>query len=70
MPQRSKYTNQQFEEAMNEVIIALEKHQADRDLSLMVLGNVITHIFQHQFNDENRVQGAQKFAEVLAKSVK
>jgi hypothetical protein len=70
MPQRSKYTDKQFEAAMNDIIVALEKNKADRDLSLMVLGNVITQIFQHQFTPENRVKGVQKFTEVLNKSVK
>ncbi len=70
MPQRSKYTDKQFEAAMNDVIVALETNKADRDLSLMVLGNVITQIFQHQFTPENRVKGVQKFTEVLTKSVK
>ena len=44
MPQNSKYSDTQFENLMHDIIIALEKHQAGRDLSLMALGNVITNI--------------------------
>lgn len=37
MPQQSRYSNAEFEALMNEIILTLEKNQADRDLSLMVL---------------------------------
>ena len=70
MPQTSKYSDQQFEAVMNDVIISLEKHKTDRDLSLMVLGNVISQIFQHQFSDESREKSVEAFTNVLKKSVK
>ncbi|OSM53907.1 hypothetical protein WH06_02120, partial [Aeromonas salmonicida subsp. salmonicida] len=44
MPIVSKYTNQQFDDLMNDLITVLEKHKAPVDLSLMVLGNVTTNI--------------------------
>ncbi|MFT6780054.1 MAG: hypothetical protein ACJAV1_004003, partial [Paraglaciecola sp.] len=47
MPQQSKYSDSQFEAIMHDIIIALEKNKANRDLSLMVLGNIVTNIF-HQ----------------------
>ena len=50
MPQQSRYSDAEFERLMNDVIMVLEKHGASRDLSLMVLGNVISHIFEHQIN--------------------
>jgi len=46
MPQQSRYSNDEFETLMNNVILTLEEGGANRDLSLMVLGNVITHIFK------------------------
>ena len=46
MPQNSRYTNAEFETLMNKVILTLEENDAGRDLSLMVLGNVITHIYR------------------------
>lgn len=70
MPQTSKYSDQQFEAVMNDVIVSLEKHKTDRDLSLMVLGNIITQIFQHQFSDESRGKSVEAFTDVLKKSVK
>ena len=69
MPQQSRYTNDQFEALMNDVILTLEKNEADRDLSLMVLGNVITHILNTQVAPENRETMAEQFANVLKKSV-
>ena len=41
MPQQSKYSDSQFETLMNDIVFALEKNKANRDLSLMALGNVI-----------------------------
>lgn len=70
MPQQSKYSDDKFEAIMHDILISLEKHNADRDLSLMVLGNVITNIFQHQVNDGQRQQMAEQFTQVLLKSIK
>ena len=70
MPQQSRYQNADFEALMNKVIQTLDDNQADRDLSLMVLGNVITHIFQTQVKPADRAAMAEKFAGVLVKSIK
>lgn len=70
MPQQSRYTNTEFEALMNKVIFTLEENQADRDLSMMVLGNVITHIINTQVKPESREAIAEQFASVLVKSVK
>lgn len=69
MPQQSKYSDSQFESVMHDVVIALEKNQADRDLSLMALGNVITNIFKHQVSDTQREKMAEQFTQVLLKSI-
>ncbi|MCU7554218.1 DUF1414 domain-containing protein [Alteromonas sp. ASW11-19] len=70
MPQQSRYSNAEFEALMNEIILTLEKNQADRDLSLMVLGNVVTHIFNSQVPPEHRESMVNQFADVLKKSIK
>ncbi|BCO19194.1 DUF1414 domain-containing protein [Alteromonas sp. McT4-15] len=70
MPQTSRYSNDEFEALMNKVILTLEEGGANRDLSLMVLGNVITHILNTQVSPENREAMATQFADVLKKSVK
>ncbi|GAA0857324.1 DUF1414 domain-containing protein [Aliiglaciecola litoralis] len=69
MPQQSKYSDAQFEALMNDIVFALEKNQANRDLSLMALGNVITNIFLHQVNADQREKMADKFTQVLLKSI-
>ncbi|MEP0357772.1 MAG: DUF1414 domain-containing protein [Paraglaciecola sp.] len=69
MPQQSKYSDSQFEAIMHDIIVALEKHQTNRDLSLMVLGNLITNIFQQQVGDNQREQMAEQFTQVLLKSI-
>lgn len=70
MPQQSRYSDAEFETLMNQIILALESHGADRDLSLMVLGNVITHIFEQQVPSSQRKEMAEKYANVLVKSIK
>lgn len=69
MPQNSKYSDTQFETVMQDIIVALEKNQANRDLSLMALGNVITNIFMQQVNANQRSEMADKFTQVLLKSI-
>lgn len=69
MPQQSKYSDQQFEALMARIIEVLEQEKTDRDLSLMVLGNVITRILQHQVREEDRQGMAERFAQILVKSV-
>ncbi|MDC0602601.1 DUF1414 domain-containing protein [Aliiglaciecola sp.] len=69
MPQQSKYSDSQFETLMNDIVFALEKNQANRDLSIMALGNVVTNIFLHQVNDSQRQKMAEQFTQVLLKSI-
>ncbi|MEP7705841.1 DUF1414 domain-containing protein [Paraglaciecola sp. 25GB23A] len=69
MPQQSKYSDNQFETIMHDIIVVLEKHKVNRDLSLMVLGNVLTTIFQQQVPDNQRAKMAEQFTQVLLKSI-
>lgn len=69
MPQQSKYSDNQFETIMHDIIVVLEKHKVNRDLSLMVLGNVLTTIFQQQVPDNQRAKMAGQFTQVLLKSI-
>ena len=69
MPQKSKYSDQQFNQLTHDLISVLEKHQADRDLSLMALGNLITNLFNHQVAPANRLAMAEQFTKILLKSI-
>ncbi|MBU3022954.1 DUF1414 domain-containing protein [Aestuariibacter sp. A3R04] len=69
MPQQSRYSDTEFEALMNKVIFTLEENNANRDLQLMVLGNVVTHILNTQVDANNRKAIAEQFASVLVKSI-
>jgi hypothetical protein len=68
MPIQSKYSNEEFETLMQDVFVAIDKNKTDRDLSIMVLGNVLASIFKHQVNDANREVMVEKFCSILKKS--
>lgn len=44
MPQISRYSDEQVEQLLAELLNVLEKHKAPTDLSLMVLGNMVTNL--------------------------
>lgn len=69
MPQQSRYSNAQFETLLNKVLLTLEENDADRDLSLMILGNAVTHILNTQVAPAKRMAMAEQFATVLQKSI-
>jgi uncharacterized protein YejL (UPF0352 family) len=67
---QSKYTNTQVEALISELLAVLGKHQAPTDLSLMVLGNCVTHLLEKKVPTESRAAVAEQFAKALVKSVK
>ncbi|MCF1427260.1 MAG: YejL family protein [Shewanella sp.] len=67
---QSKYTNTQVESLIAELLMVLEKHQAPTDLSLMVLGNCVSHLLQTKVSDKSRGEVAAQFARALEQSVK
>lgn len=69
MPQQSKYSDHQYEQIMQQVIAVLEDNQSSPDLSLMVLGNIVSNILQLQIPAPQRSQMAEKFTQVLLKSI-
>lgn len=68
MPIQSKYSNQEFETLMQDIFVAIEKNKADRDLSIMALGNVLATIFTQQVNAANRDVMVEQFCKILRKS--
>ena len=67
---QSKYTNTQVEALISELLAVLNKHQAPTDLSLMVLGNCVSHLLENKVPTESRQAVAEQFAKALARSVK
>jgi hypothetical protein len=70
MPIISKYSSQQIETILNEVMEVLHKHEVSVDLSLMILGNSITHIINSQVPEGKRAEISEKFVKALSSSIK
>lgn len=68
MPIQSRYSNEEFDALTQEVFLALETHKAKGDLSIMVLGNVLANIFQHQVRQDIRAKMIDQFCDALKKS--
>lgn len=68
MPIQSRYSNEEFEAVMQDVFVALEQNQSNRDLSIMVLGNVLANIFNNQVNKNSRADMVEQFCNALKKS--
>ncbi|WP_439286882.1 YejL family protein [Lonepinella sp. BR2357] len=70
MASKSKYQDKQVDAILNEMIAVLEKHQAPVDLSLMVLGNMVTNLLISSVGTQQQQALAQAFSEALINSVK
>ncbi len=70
MPIISKYSNDQVEQIVDQLIDVLTEHNAPVDLSLMCLGNSITHILKEHVPAGKRQAVADNFTKALAQSVK
>ncbi len=69
MPQISRYSDERVEELLSELASVLEKHQTPTDLSLMVLGNMVTNLINTSVASAQRRSLASSFAQALQASV-
>lgn len=69
MPQISRYSDEHVEQLLNEMLNVLEKHKAPTDLSLMVLGNMVTNLINTSIAPAQRRAIANSFARALQSSV-
>ena len=69
MPQISRYSDEQVEQLLAELLNVLEKHKAPTDLSLMVLGNMVTNLINTSVAPAQRQAIAKSFAQALQSSV-
>lgn len=69
MASNSKYQDQQINQILAEMTAVLEKHQAPVDLSLMVLGNMVTHVLTHSVGRAQSAVLAKAFSEALFSSI-
>ncbi len=69
MPIQSKYSTAQIETIMNQLLDTLRQQDANTELSLMCLGNTISHIIQTHVPVAQQKDVAKSFAQVLVDSV-
>ncbi|MBY6185203.1 DUF1414 domain-containing protein [Marinobacter hydrocarbonoclasticus] len=65
----SKYSNEQVEELLHELLLVLEKHKTPTDLALMALGNAATVLINSKVSPAMRAPLAEQFAAALKASV-
>jgi uncharacterized protein YejL (UPF0352 family) len=70
MPIVSKYTNEQIESLVNELLTVMLKHKAPVDLSLLAIGNLTTHIIAERIPAAQQKTIAESFAAALVESIK
>lgn len=70
MPQSSRYSDQQIEELLTELAKVLEMHKTPIDLSLMVLGNMVTNLINSSITPNQRYRLAESFSDALRASIK
>ena len=68
MPYLSKHSDDAVESLVNDLLITLERHKATTDLSLMALGNTLTHLFNQNVTQNKRSSLVKKFNEILLQS--
>ncbi|MFC0225428.1 YejL family protein [Serratia aquatilis] len=69
MPQSSRYSDEHVEQLLSELVNVLEKHHTPTDLSLMVLGNMVTNLINTSISPAQRKSLARSFAEALQASI-
>lgn len=70
MPQSSRYSDERVENLLAQMAQILEKDKAPTDLSLMVLGNMVTNLINTSVSPAQRRSLAKSFAEALQSSVR
>ncbi len=65
----SKYSNQQVEQLLNQVLQVVDKPDVKPDLALMVLGNAATCIINQRVAPEHREKLSEGFAKALKSSI-
>lgn len=66
----SKYQDKEVQTVLNDMIAVIEKHQVPVELSLVVLGNMVTNLLLSGVGKNQRIVLAQAFSEALLNSIK
>ncbi len=70
MPQASRYSDELVEKLLSELVHVLEKNQTPTDLSLMVLGNMVTNLINTSVAPAARPAIVRSFIEALQASIR
>ncbi len=70
MPQSSRYSDEHVEQLLSELVNVLEKHHTPTNLSLMVLGNMVTNLINTSIAPAQRKTLGRLFAEALQASIR
>ncbi|EFW11632.1 hypothetical protein SSYM_2269 [Serratia symbiotica str. Tucson] len=70
MPQSSRYSDERVEQLLSKLIKVLEEHRTPTDLSLMLLGNMVTNLINTSVAPAQRKTLARSFAEALQASIR
>lgn len=69
MPILSKYKNEQIEKLMEQILNEFESEKATVDLTLMVLGNLVTHTIKNHVPEKQQRAVCQQFSNALQSSL-
>ncbi|MBC8944623.1 MULTISPECIES: YejL family protein [Xenorhabdus] len=69
MPQSSRYSDEKVEHLLAELVNVFEKNHIPTDLSLMVLGNMVTNLINTSIAPAQRRHIANSFAHALQSSI-
>lgn len=70
MPFISKYSDHDIETLINQILNTLKEKNASTEMSLMVLGDAVSHIINTNIAPLHKKELAQKFCTVLTESIK
>lgn len=70
MPIVSKYSTNQIEKLVNQLLDTLHNQQATTELSLMCLGNAVSHVINTSVPAAQRAAVAASFSRALLDAVK
>ncbi|MCF4009759.1 DUF1414 domain-containing protein [Rheinheimera sp. UJ63] len=69
MPIVSKYSTSQIEKLVNQLIDILQNEQATTELSLMCLGNAVSHVINTSVPAKQRAAVTESFNRALADAI-
>jgi hypothetical protein len=70
MPIISKYSNDEINNLVEEIISTIQKQKAPVDLALIAMGNAVSNIIEDNVAEQARAEIAKSFADALVSSIK